>query len=303
MVAMRLGVTAPLTATVLWLLLATAPAQASSSLRACGSTGIPQTDDVVAVAARGITCRQARNVALTWLRSDRRPRGPRGWRCADQGLILRCVKKQARLRLTTPCFADDCEPMRTTVAQASPDEASRSISAQLDGDRALERVEKVETDGIAPAADGCSYVQIVDGSRDKASHVFRQRRRALRLRAGAFREGHDRGWACRGGLDDEYQRWPRHPNWGAHVGRAFSTSDIQRDSGIDRRRSVLLLPQATVLAARRGLRELKIGDGVHEADDALCCPSFYRTRRFRWNGRRLALVPGSTLYRRCPCRL
>ncbi|MDQ3742102.1 MAG: hypothetical protein M3389_14270, partial [Actinomycetota bacterium] len=48
-----------------------------------------------------------------------------------------------------------------------------------------------------------------------------------------------------------------------------------------------------VTAPRRGLRELVLRELLYERGDGTCCPTFVRTQRFRWDGDRMARVPGS----------
>jgi hypothetical protein len=43
------------------------------------------------------------------------------------------------------------------------------------------------------------------------------------------------------------------------------------------------------------LPEITTRESLHTEEDANCCPSAYRVIRHRWNGRRIAPVPGSTV--------
>jgi len=43
-----------------------------------------------------------------------------------------------------------------------------------------------------------------------------------------------------------------------------------------------------------GLAEIETSESLHRRNDANCCPSAYRITRHRWDGRRIAPVPGST---------
>jgi hypothetical protein len=43
-----------------------------------------------------------------------------------------------------------------------------------------------------------------------------------------------------------------------------------------------------------GLPEIETSESLHRRNDASCCPSAYRVIRHRWNGNRIASVPGST---------
>lgn len=49
-----------------------------------------------------------------------------------------------------------------------------------------------------------------------------------------------------------------------------------------------------VLPPRRGLRELRLVELVYGPGDFTCCPGHKRTTRLRFDGRRLAIVPGPT---------
>ena len=42
-----------------------------------------------------------------------------------------------------------------------------------------------------------------------------------------------------------------------------------------------------------GLAEIETSESLHKSDDGTCCPSAYRVMRHRWDGTRIAPVPGS----------
>jgi hypothetical protein len=49
-----------------------------------------------------------------------------------------------------------------------------------------------------------------------------------------------------------------------------------------------------ILRRSGSLPEIKTRESLHHSDDGTCCPSAYRVMRHRWNGHRIAPVPGST---------
>lgn len=172
------------------------------------------------------------------------------------------------------------------------------VTAQLDGDSALERVERVETAASQAETSGCSHLRIVDGDRT-------QRLTATSTSASSYclivqkLSVHDLTGDSRAEVVWETNiSGGRAISIGAHSwdGRSARRIFSANPGKIGRKGRFSFLPQVFVLPPRRGLRELKVRDGVHEADDALCCPTFRRTRRFRWNGRMMALVAGSTNY-------
>lgn len=173
-----------------------------------------------------------------------------------------------------------------------------TVTAQLDGDSPLEQVERVETEASeAEASSGCSYLRIVDGARTQrltpskgsySPYCLVVQKVSVRDLTGDGRA--EVTWATNisGG---RAIRIGTHAWNGRSARRIFSENPGNIGGG-----RFSFLPEAFITAPRRGLREIKIRDGIHEPGDALCCPSFRRTRRFRWNGRRMGLVPGSTKY-------
>ena len=183
-------------------------------------------------------------------------------------------------------------------------------TAQLDGDPAFERVERRFVDCpdellVPQGPEQCGYIAIVDGDR------------TARLTATTQRPLFNYGW------------YPKHPVllrdltgddlpeliWSLSTSGATSSSPRQfgvhrwagdrairiflhsqhRGSG---RRSYILPVRLDVLPPREGLPELRVRDLLYERDDATCCPSFMRDRRYRFDGERMRLVPRSTRIRR-----
>ena len=50
-----------------------------------------------------------------------------------------------------------------------------------------------------------------------------------------------------------------------------------------------------VAGANGGLPEIETRESLHKRDDGTCCPSAFRVTRHRWNGTRIAPVPGSVV--------
>lgn len=150
-----------------------------------------------------------------------------------------------------------------------------------------------------PESSGCTHLRIVDGTRTQrltpptasySSYCLYVMQLSVRDLTGDGRA--DVVWTTNitGG---RASRIGVHTRNGRSARRIFT--EIPGEIGGGR---FSFLPTATVVPPRRGLRELRVRDAVYEACDALCCPTFIRTRRFRWNGRLLALVPGSTNLKR-----
>jgi hypothetical protein len=51
--------------------------------------------------------------------------------------------------------------------------------------------------------------------------------------------------------------------------------------------------KSRVVNSGSGLPEIETREFLLDENDSTCCPSAYRLTRFRWNGRRIAAVPGS----------
>jgi len=185
---MRSFSAAVLVALVVVLTVSVAPAGAASTLRMCGKTGIQGGDDLVFVAARGIGCRRAKRIALDWLRGDRRPQGPHGWRCTANTRVYRCSRNGALLRLTLPCFGE-CEGIGAgrTVASiagaASPDPSAPSTAPRLPNGRRCGR--------SANTTFGAIYASDVEVRRISCSAA---KRVLTRVKIGQFRPT---GWRCK----------------------------------------------------------------------------------------------------------
>jgi hypothetical protein len=175
-----------------------------------------------------------------------------------------------------------------------------SDSVQLDGDPALETVQRVREPcppGVnAPAIDdACGVIRIVDGARSVAITELTQRPRlnygwvpakpVLRDLTGDGRAEIVWQLDTSGGTGSSPRLVGVHSWTGERAVRLFSTSGLTRDA----------LPiRLDVLPPRRGLRELRLVELLYGRDDATCCPGRRRTRRYRFDGTRMKPVPGST---------
>jgi hypothetical protein len=175
---------------------------------------------------------------------------------------------------------------------------AQSLAVQLDTDASLEHVERVVAD--CPAEDfgapgGCSFIRVIDGDARVAITPLSQRPRnpygwaagppRLRDLTGDGRPEIVWELDTAGGTGSSPRRVGVHRWTGHRAVKLFSTSGLTRDSQPIR---------LDVLAPRRGLRELRLVELVYRPQDATCCPGFRRTTRYRFDGRRMARVPGST---------
>lgn len=179
-------------------------------------------------------------------------------------------------------------------------QTTTSVSVNLDRDAHRERVERVsepcplETEGPYP----CGFVRIVDGAASAQITPIDQRPRF------------DYGWTPRpvklhdltgdgrpeliwrldtsGGTGSSPVRLGVHRWTGRRAVQLFATS------GTAGRTTHAQPLRLDVLAPRRGLRELRLVELLYRERDATCCPSFRRTRRYRFDGSRMAAVRGST---------
>jgi hypothetical protein len=191
------------------------------------------------------------------------------------------------------------------LALPAPSAADHTVaeSAQLDADPELERVERRFTacpEGInAPTGpDQCGSVAVVDGDV------------TTRLTPPDQRPRYDYGWApynpvvlrdltgdgipeiiwrlsTAGGTGSSPVMMGVHRWTGAAATRIFRTRTRVRRNGWSQ--PVALKPGRV----RKGLRELVLRELLYAPRDSTCCPSFVRTRRLRWNGTRMRVVPGS----------
>lgn len=191
-------------------------------------------------------------------------------------------------------------PCMLLLGAALADARTVTVRAQLDSDVALERVDREYVDcpeGInAPQEpEGCGYIRIVDGARSRRITPVDQRPRfqygwfpAAPRFADLTGDGHvEIIWrlGTAGGTGSSPVSLGVHRWNGRSAKRIFFRSSVDaRSQG----------PSLRVLPKRRGLRELLLVESVPEPDDPTCCPTFRRTRRYRWDGTAMAAIPGST---------
>lgn len=175
---------------------------------------------------------------------------------------------------------------------------------QLDRDAPLERVVREYVDcpaglNVPQEPEACGTIRIVDGSRSQRITALDQRPRF------------DFGW---------YPSFPRFADltgdgrpeiiWSLSTSGGTGSSPgaigVHRWNGRVAKRIFYRSPtggrtqnsRLRILPKRRGRRELLLVESVRSSGDATCCPTFRRTRRYRYNGRRMAPVKGSTHLRR-----
>jgi hypothetical protein len=188
--------------------------------------------------------------------------------------------------------------MAVACAEARP----TMSSAQLDSDAALESV-SVERGSARDCggSESCSRVVLIDGSREVALSSFRQRGepsnflwsvehlRTLDLTGDRAREIFWKqvtsGGTASSPLLFAVERWD-----GRRASRIFTLRITHAASGF----AYSMPYEAKVIPPRGGLRELATTEGLYDKNRATCCPNAVRHRRYRWNGRRMALVAGST---------
>jgi hypothetical protein len=170
---------------------------------------------------------------------------------------------------------------------------------QLDSDRARERVVVQKRRCRNLTAYGCSRLVLRDGKRRRVLTNFTQRPRypyawvVARVRFVDFT-----------GDGIKEILW-RLDTSGGTVSSP-SLRGVHRWNGRSKRR-IFRFANArtpppgysfTVFVSSRLIRggplpEIKTRESLHTENDANCCPSAYRIMRHRWNGRRIAPVPGS----------
>jgi hypothetical protein len=57
---------------------------------------------------------------------------------------------------------------------------------------------------------------------------------------------------------------------------------------------VVFVSSRIVRGSGSNLPEIETRESLLDDDDSNCCPSAYRVGRHRWNGKRIAPVPGSS---------
>ena len=189
------------------------------------------------------------------------------------------------------------------LAAAAPAVADRTVAknAQLDDDADIERVERRFVDcpeGLnAPdAPEMCGYIAIVDGERDVRLTPTTQRPRfdfgwhpyepvLLRDLTGDGRPELVWDLYTSGGTGSSPRLFGVHRWTDGRAVRIFQRTNRRASRG-----RYAIPFTLKVLPPRRGLRELRVREGLYARGDSTCCPSFVRTTRHRWDGRRMKLV-------------
>lgn len=178
-----------------------------------------------------------------------------------------------------------------------------TLRVQLDRDRPLEtlRAQRISAQQCrAPSA--CSRLLLVDGRRRVALSTFRQRGRpsSYKWRIASVRAVDLTGDGVRDVMwkQETVGATASSPvlvavsRWTGRAARRIFTLKVRRHSAPGY--EIALPLSVRVKRDRPGRRELWTTEGLYRVGDGDCCPSALRHRRYRWNGRRLALVPGST---------
>jgi hypothetical protein len=190
--------------------------------------------------------------------------------------------------------------MLGAVAPAGQAHASDKVfRAQLDGDAPLEQLRTQVRRCGQPFP--CSRLVLRDGRRRIVLTPFRQKRRFLngwevrRLRLVDFTgdgikeiayELHTAGGTASSPARFAVARWDGTKASGIF---RFESGRQRPEPGYE----YSLLLKTTIIRPAGGLTEIETKDGLYHADDGTCCPSAVRTMRWRWDGTRIALVPGS----------
>jgi hypothetical protein len=181
------------------------------------------------------------------------------------------------------------------------DAHGRVFRVQLDGDKPRERVLLQKTRCPKVSLHGCSRLAVRDGSRKAALTSFTQRPRfpyGWRVRRVRLLDFTGDGWSevawaletSRGTVSSPSLKGVHHWN-GRHASRIFRFPNARKPP---RGYAYAVFATWRILRpAGGGLPEIETSESLHRRDDPNCCPSAYRLIRHRWNGDRIAPVPGS----------
>lgn len=182
------------------------------------------------------------------------------------------------------------------------DAHGRVFRVQLDGDKPRERVLLQKKRCPKVSSLRCSRLALRDGRRKAALTRFTQRPRfpygwqVRRVRFVDF-TGDGRAevaWA----LDTSGATVSSPSLKGVHHWNGRRASRIFRFPNARKPPRgyayVVYVTWRIVRSAGGGLPEIETRESLHRRDDPNCCPSAYRLIRHRWNGDRIAPVPGST---------
>jgi hypothetical protein len=182
------------------------------------------------------------------------------------------------------------------------DAFGRVFRVQLDRDTSRERVLLQKTRCRRVSSHGCSRLAVRDGRRNAVLTRFTQRPRfpyGWRVSRVRFLDFTGDGaseivWALHtsgGTVSSPSLKGVHHWN-GRRASRIFRFSNARKPPrGYA---YVVFVTWRIVRPAGGGLPEIETTESLHRRDDANCCPSAYRVIRHRWNGNRIAPVPGST---------
>jgi hypothetical protein len=177
---------------------------------------------------------------------------------------------------------------------------ARIFRIQLDGDGPRERV-LIQKRECKVYARGCSRLIVRDGQRDAVLTQFTQRPRypyGWRVRTVRFLDltGDGRAeilWSLvTAGATGSSPSLRGADQWnGRRASRIFKFSNGRKPpAGY----VAVVFVKSRVVSSESGLPEIETREFLLDEDDATCCPSAYRQVRHRWNGERIAPVPGST---------
>jgi hypothetical protein len=171
---------------------------------------------------------------------------------------------------------------------------------QLDRDGPRERV-LIQQRKCRVYARGCSRLIVRDGQREAVLTQFTQRPRypyGWRVRTVRFPDltgdGRDEIlWSLQtAGATVSSPSLRGVDQWnGRRASRIFKFANGRKPpAGY----SAVVFVKSRVLSSESGLPEIETREFLLDEDDSNCCPSAYRVIRHRWNGERIAPVPGST---------
>ena len=189
------------------------------------------------------------------------------------------------------------------VVVAGPAAGQNKVSdVQLDQDRPRERVVVQKKPCKNVSSYGCSRLLLRDGKRQAVLTPFTQRPRypyGWRVRRVRFPDltGDGRAevlWALEtaGATVSSPSLKGVHQWDGRRARRIFRFSNSRKPpTGYS---YVVFVSSRIVPASGSGPPEIETRESLLDRDDSNCCPSAYRVIRHRWNGKRIAPVPGST---------
>jgi hypothetical protein len=208
------------------------------------------------------------------------------------------------MRTTHRALAGACLVGLVVLAAPTALARDRVLRAQLDRDTPRERVvvQKARCRSVSPY--GCSRLVVRDGRRRAVLTPFTQRPR------------HPYGWDVTklrfldftgDGVPEVFWRLDSSggtvsspslvgvTSWtGSRSYRLFTFANGRRRKPPRGYRYIIFVTERIVRPGGGRLPEIRTRESLHHELDGNCCPSAYRITRHRWNGRRIAPVPGST---------